>query len=117
VTKRSTARPAWLDRLVGVLPFVSLLGFLGIVVAAVLGFEAPHSGLLAVSAALLAVAPVGVALHIAFAAEFDRAQRRAWLKALLGRNAPGMLAAYFDARRRRVLTRRFQRVSRSVQHP
>lgn len=115
MANRSFDNPSWPDRLVGVLPFLSILGLLGIFVSAAVGFEEPHTGLMGLSGALLAVAPVGLLLHLLMTAELDPMQKRTWCLAFLGRNGPGLMLAYFDPQQRRVLTRwlRIHSVSRS----
>jgi hypothetical protein len=90
------------------LPYLTLFGGAGIVATIILGFEEPHRGLLFVSALLLATAPLGMAVHLAFTDELSPEDRRAWLSGLISLRDPGLFGAYFTARRRREATERLR---------
>jgi hypothetical protein len=96
------------------LPCLTLLGCAGIVADIVLGFEEPHRGMLVVSALLLAGAPLGLALHLAFTDESSPEDKRAWIAGLAGLKDPGLLAAYFTSRERRQATERLRAKARSA---
>lgn len=93
------------ERLLASLPYVSLLGVSGIAVNLMLSFEEPQAAILLVSALLLAAAPAGMLLHLATTAGLAPREKRMWMSALAGGGAPRLFAAYFDAAKRRAMTR------------
>ena len=88
------------NRVVAFLPWVSLLGFLGLVPNLLLSFEEPHTAMLLVATLLLGAAPVGLLLHLATTRELTAQERRAWLIGLMSRKAARLFPAYFDANER-----------------
>jgi hypothetical protein len=97
------------------LPYVTLLGCAGIVATVVVGFEEPHRGVLSVSALLLAAAPLGMALHLAFTDELSPQDRRAWVTGLISLKDPGLFGAYFTSTRRRQATERLRAKRQGVE--
>ncbi len=94
------------DRVLAVLPSVSLLGLTGLVTSITLGFEEAAVEMLLASALLLALAPAGMLLHLAVSRELTPQERRLWFAGLQGRNGPALFASYFSARERGLATRR-----------
>ena len=84
-----------------ILPWVSLLGFLGLAVNGVLSFEEPEREMLIASGLLLLVAPVGMLVHLGVTRELNRDEKRAWIAGLTGRRGMAFLAAYFKGSGRR----------------
>lgn len=71
-------------------PFVSVLflcAIVGLILAAVFGFEEPIDRLLLPAAGLLLAAIAAVLLHLAVTRALTRPQKRAWLARLTGRRA------------------------------
>ena len=97
------------NRLVSVLPYTSLLGVAVLMATIALGFEEPHVGLLVLSAALLASAPVGLVVHLASTAELTVAEKRLWLRGLTGRDWARLVPAYFRPEQRHSTTSRLVR--------
>jgi hypothetical protein len=83
------------------LPWVSLLGFLGLAVNAVLSFEEPERAMLLASGLLLLAAPLGLLVHLGVTRKLTRAEKRAWIAGLTGRRGMAFLAAYFEGNGRR----------------
>jgi hypothetical protein len=98
-------RGVWAARVLATLPYVTLLGFGGLVVNVILSFEEPHGPMLLASGLLLFAAPVGVFLHLATTPELTPQERRLWLAGLMGGSA-ALFAAYFNRTERRTATRR-----------
>jgi len=101
------------NRVVAILPYVSLLGFIGLVPNLVFSFEEPHTGMLLVATLLLSVAPVGLLVHLATTRELTAQERRVWLAGLMSRKAARFFAAYFNARERRRTTQQPAALARS----
>jgi len=114
--KEAVTRGARLARAgAAAMPYVTLLGCAGLAATAVLGFEEPNPRMLLVSGVLVAVAPAGLLLHLAFTGELSRADKRAWLAGLASFRDPGLLADYFDPETRAQATRRLHSRARSPQ--
>ena len=84
----------------------------GIAVNLMLSFEEPQAAMLLVSALLLAAAPAGMLLHLATTAGLAPREKRMWMSALARGGAPRLFAAYFDAAKRRAVTRTLARCER-----
>ena len=84
-----------------ILPWISLLGLLGLVVNTVLSFEEPERAMLIASGLLLMAAPLGLSIHLAVTRELSRDEKRAWIAGLTGRRGMAFLAAYFEGSGRR----------------
>ena len=102
--ERDNESAAAADRILSALPYTSLCGLAGLVVTMAWGFEEPHAGLLFVSGALLASAPVGMLLHLASTSELSMLEKRLWLRALMRRGGQRLATRYFRAGERRVVT-------------
>lgn len=89
------------------LPYMTLLGCAGIVANVLLSFEEPHGGMLLISAVLLAAAPLGMALHLAFTDDITPEAKRKWVAALMSRRGPELFSAYFTSAARRRAAERF----------
>lgn len=89
-----------------ILPWVSLLGFVGLAVNAVLSFEEPESAMLIASGLLLLAAPLGLLVHLGLTRELTGAEKRAWIVGLTGRSGMAFLAAYFNGSGRRTALER-----------
>ena len=92
------------DLILGGLPYVTLLGCAGMATDIMLSFEEPNTEILVASALLVAVAPVGLALHLAFTSELTTERRRLWVAGLMSRRGPDLFADYFSATARRKAT-------------
>ncbi len=92
------------NRVVAILPYVSLVGFLGLAPNLLLSFEEPHAGMLLVATLLLSVAPVGLLVHLATTRELSAQERSVWLAGLMSRKGARFFAAYFHAGERRRTT-------------
>jgi len=114
--KKPPARRAWLARTSATaLPYLTLLGCAGLAATVLLGFEQPNARMLLVSGLLVAVAPVGLLLHLALTGELSRADKCAWLAGLASFKDPGLLAEYFDPETRARATERLHASARSGQ--
>jgi hypothetical protein len=91
--------------MVASLPYLALLGAAGLVANIALSFEEPHNEMLLLSALLLAAAPVGLVLHLAFTADLTPDEKRSWVAGLMGRRGPELFGAYFSSVSRRRATR------------
>jgi hypothetical protein len=85
-------RPA--EWLLANLPYVSLIGLVGLVVNVVLSFEEPHHEMLLVSGLAVLASPLGVLLHLTASRELTRGEKRAWIAGLVGRRGMTLFAAY-----------------------
>ena len=92
------------DRILGVLPYLSLLGLLGLTGTILLAFEQPHARLLVGWGMLVASVPVGIGLHLMFNRSLSAEEKRLWVKALTGRNGARFARAYFRPRTRAAAT-------------
>ena len=92
------------NHMVAALPFVSMLGFAGLVTSLVLGFEEPHTPVLVGSGILLAAGPLGVVLHLASTNQLSRREKRLWISGLLSHRGPALLTAYFNMADRQQMT-------------
>lgn len=95
------------DATLRALPVVSTLGFAGLVVTVVIGFEEPDRTLLVLSAVAMLVPLLGPFLHLAFSVELTPDEKRAWLRELAGRRAPWAWSSYLTCADRREAARRF----------
>ncbi len=102
----SADRPTLTSLTVASLPYVTLLGCAAIVANIALSFEEPHGEMLLVSALLLAAAPVGLILHLAFTDELTPDEKRKWVAGLMSRRGPELFGAYFNSVARRRATDR-----------
>ena len=91
------------------LPLVSMLGFAGLVANLVLSFEEAHASVLLGSGILIAMAPLGVALHLASTNELSREEKRLWVSGLLSQKGPALLSAYFNLADRQRVTKTLSR--------
>jgi len=78
-------RPTLASLMVASLPYLTLLGCAALVANIVLSFEKPHNQMLLISALLLAAAPVGLILHLAFTHELTPDEKRRWVAGLMSR--------------------------------
>jgi hypothetical protein len=101
---QSGAESPWRDRAVErvfpTLPYLSLLGFGGLVANVLLSFEEPHTPMLLVAALLISAAPVGLLSHLVTTAQLTHREKLLWIRGLLSRNGPVLFAAYFNAAQR-----------------
>jgi hypothetical protein len=102
------------DRIFGGLPFVTLLGLLGVAVMALLGFEQPDTLMLVVASLLLLAAPVGLVLHLSTTKELTAEEKRLWAIRLLSWRGPALFGAYFVRRERRNATKALVDSARNV---
>ena len=93
------------NRVLAILPYLSLLGFVALIPNSFLSFEEPHAEMLFAAALLVAVAPAGLLVHLATTRELTAQERRAWCAGLASRKAARFFAAYFDAEERHRATR------------
>src|SRR5437867_4113557 len=85
------------NRVVALLPYLSLLGFVTLLPNVFFSFEEPHAGMLLVATLLLSAAPTGLLVHLATTRELTARERRAWFAGLMSRRGARFFAAYFDA--------------------
>ena len=104
VSDPSAAHVPSAEWLLVALPYVSLLGLVGLVANAVLSFEEPHQEMLLVSALALLAAPLGVLLHLTATRELTRGEKRAWIAGLMGRKGMALFTAYLKGIDRRRAT-------------
>jgi hypothetical protein len=90
------------------LPYITLVGCAGLLLTVVFGFEEPDVRWLAGSSALLAVAPLGLLLHLTFTRELNRREKRLWLTSFAGLKDPGLFAEYFTSQSRGAATQRLR---------
>jgi hypothetical protein len=96
MTARSIAKPDHLRHLRLAVAALLLLGFAGLVLTMLLGFESPNWLLLYLSSALL-VAPVLVMFgHLALTRAVTPRQRRLWFRHLTGRRALWAFGEYLN---------------------
>ena len=76
--------PRWVIGISGVL---SLLGFVGLVLIFVFGFETPNTALLVTSGALMFATPLTVLWHVAATRTLTTAEKRLWMRELTGAEA------------------------------
>jgi hypothetical protein len=93
-------------RAFALLPYLTLLGCGGLALAALFGFEEPDARWLVGSGVLLAAAPAGLVLHLAFTRELSRKDKRLWVANLVRLKEPGLVADYFTAKARANATQR-----------
>jgi len=96
---------AWAERLLGILPYLTLLGVLSLVANVIVSFEEPHAAMLFVAALLLFAAPAGMLVHLVVTSEMTRSEKRCWMTGLMRGNA-ALFAAYFNRAERRATTER-----------
>jgi hypothetical protein len=72
-------------------------GIAGLLLTAVLGFEAPNDILIGASAALLCGAALTLFVHLAVTRTLTGAQKRMWFRHLTGRRAPWAWSDYMTA--------------------
>ena len=113
-SEAATDRLTWTSVTLASLPYVTLLGCAGIVANVALSFEEPHSGMLLIAAVLLAAAPLGVALHLAFTDELTLDEKRRWIAGLMSRRGPELFGAYFTRGSRRRATEQLPAQARGV---
>jgi hypothetical protein len=108
-------RPTLASVTLASLPYVTLLGCAGIVANIMLSFEEPHSEMLLISAVLLAAAPLGMALHLAFTDVLTPEEKRKWVAGLMSRRGPELFGAYFTSGARRRATERLSPQARRAE--
>jgi hypothetical protein len=89
----------------GSLPYSALLGCAGLAANILLSFEEPHRGMLLISLVLIAAAPVGLMIHLAFTGEMPSEDKRSWLLGFISPSGFRLFRAYFTPRERRQTTR------------
>ena len=104
MTSQPSDRPTLTSLTITSLPYVTLLGCAGIVANIALSFEEPYREMLLIATLLLAAAPVGLFLHLAFTDELEPSDKRKWLRGLMSRRAPELFGAYFSSASRRRAT-------------
>lgn len=102
MTRSETSNPSTIWRLSPELllagsPYVSLLGFLGLVVNALLSFEEPHREMLLASGLLVVAAPLAALLHFTTTRVLTPSQKRTWIAGVMGRGGLALFAAYFNS--------------------
>jgi hypothetical protein len=96
MTARSIAKPDHLRHLRLAVAALLLLGFAGLVLTMLLGFESPNRALLYLSSVLL-LAPVLVTFaHLALTRVLTSRQRRIWCRHLTGRRAIWAFGDYLN---------------------
>jgi hypothetical protein len=82
------------------------LGGLGALAANLMwSFEEPHAAMLVAAAVLVMAAPVGMLAHLAATSQLTLREKRMWVVGLAGGHGPALLIAYFNASKRRRVTR------------
>jgi hypothetical protein len=100
----SPRRDRAVERVFPALPYLSLLGFGGLLANVLLSFEAPHTPMLLVAALLIIATPVVLLTHLVTTAQLTRREKLLWIRGLVSRNGPVLFAAYFNAAQRRAAT-------------
>ena len=90
----------------GISGALSLLGFVGLVLTFVLGFETPNTALLATSGALLLAAPLAVLWHVAATRTLTTAEKRLWMRELTGAEVWSAMSEYMTSPDLRASARR-----------
>jgi hypothetical protein len=86
--------PRWVSAISEAL---SLLGFAGLVLSLVLGFETPNTMLLATSGAFTCVAPMAVLWHVAVTRTLTTAEKRMWMREFTGAEALSAISEYMTS--------------------
>jgi hypothetical protein len=105
---RPAGRPVFGSILLAGLPYLMLLGCVGVVASIVVAFEEPDTRMLLISGLFVVAAPVGMALHLAFTDELNPEDKRAWIAGLASFKDLGLFGAYFTPTRRRQATERLR---------
>jgi hypothetical protein len=87
------------------LPLLTLLGFAALAANLVLSFEEPQMTMLIGSGALIAAAPLGLALHLVTTDQLSREEKHRWVAGLLSGRGPALFGAYFKSAERDQVTR------------
>ena len=85
---------------------LSLLGFAGLVLTFVLGFETPNTALLVTSGALTCATPLAVLWHFAATRTLTTAEKRMWIRELTGAEAWSAMSEYMTSPDLRASARR-----------
>lgn len=81
-----------------------MLGLAGLVTNIFLSFEEPQTTMLVGSGLLIAVAPLGMAIHLVSTSQLSREEKRRWVSGLLSSRGPNLFSAYFNLVHRRQMT-------------
>ena len=95
--------PRWVTAIFGPL---NLLGFVGLVLTLVLGFETPNTVLFATSAALTFAAPLAVLGHFIATRTLTAAEKRMWIQELTTAEAWSAISEYMTSPDLRASARR-----------
>jgi hypothetical protein len=102
----SSASPAVPSRLVAVSGALSLLGFVGLLLTLILGFETPNTTLMVVSAPLMFAAPLAALWHFVTTSTLTASEKGIWTRALISGEAFSALAEYLRSADLRASTQR-----------
>lgn len=100
------------DAALRVLPFMSTLGFAGLVVTVAMGFEEPTPALLSLSAVALVLPVFGAFMHLALTRDLTPQEKRAWLRQLIGHEALWSWSSYLMCSDRREAAAKFGQAER-----
>lgn len=103
------------DHALATLPFLTMLGFAGLVTNIFLSFEEPQTSMLVGSGLLLVVAPLGMALHLASTSQLSLEEKRRWVSGLLSPRGPNLFSAYFNLAHRRKMTHTLSRAASEIE--
>jgi hypothetical protein len=81
----------------GISAVLSLVGFVGLALTVVLGFETPNTVLLAISGALLFATPLAVLWHVAATRSLTTAEKRLWMRELTGAEVWSAMSEYMTS--------------------
>ncbi len=95
---------------------VTSLGFVGLMLAVLAGFEEPPAALVWLSGVLLLAAPASVVSHLWLTRRLSRDEKRVWARALAGPHAPQAFSLYLTAADRRVAIATLNRQARERRH-
>jgi hypothetical protein len=103
----STTTPSpVVNRVLGGIAGLSLLGIVGLGLTALLGFEKPNNLLLLLFSMLVLAAPVAMLVHLGATRELTRHEKRIWIRELTGPRAPWAFSDYVTCDDRRATARR-----------
>jgi hypothetical protein len=100
------------DRCLVALPFVTMMGLIGLAATALLGFEEPHALMLIVASVCLAAAPAGLAIHLTATTQLTAEEKRRWWAALMSWRGLTLFPAYFVRKERAAATQNLAEAGR-----
>jgi hypothetical protein len=86
--------PRWVTVIFGTL---SLLGLVGLLLTVVLGFETPNTALFVTSGTLAFATPLAVLWHFAVTRTLTTAEKRIWIRELIGPEALSAMSEYMTS--------------------